>query len=185
MQLSKILQRFDYERRNYERRVGGEPFKNGVIAREFSPDRTECRIIFSDFAEHGVEGIIREEIERAEAGVYKLEWKVYSHDDNANLRSTLASLGFVAGDQESVLVSATDRALTAFGSSSKDVSRIHTEEDLGDTAEIAKEIGRTNACEELIMLRSVLRDTPDRLSVHVAYVDGEPVSSGRIGFDAQ
>jgi hypothetical protein len=53
---------------------------------------------------------------------------------------------------------------------------------LMDVAAISREIGRTNVEEEQGRLALALRDTPDQMSVHVAYIDGEPVACGRIYF---
>lgn len=166
-----------------ERRSAGEPSLCGGIVREHSPDGSECRIVYSHCTAEEIEDVIRDEILRAESGDYTLEWKVYGHDAPHNLGDCLLAAGFEPDALESLLVlPVNEEALAAFDAPAYEIKRIHDAEGLNDVADIAREIGRTNVEEEKHRLASVLGDTPDELSVHVAYVDGEPVACGRIHF---
>lgn len=49
-------------------------------------------------------GNLREEISLAKSGGCTLEWKVYTHDEPANLGERLLAAGFTRGQMESVLV---------------------------------------------------------------------------------
>ncbi len=173
-----ILMRLDRERR-----AAGEPSPRGGVVREPSPDGAECRIVYSSCTAEEIQGVIRDEIARAESGDYTLEWKVYGHDGPRNLGACLLAAGFEAEPLESVLVSpANAGALAAFDAPAYEIKRIHDCEGLDDVADISRQIGRTNVEEEKHRLALALRDTPNELSVHVAYVDGEPVACGRIYF---
>jgi hypothetical protein len=164
-----------------KRRATGEPSPRGGVVREHSPDGSECRIVYSHCTAEEIEDVVRHEIARAELGDCRLEWKVYGHDAPPNLEECLLDAGFEPEALESVLVLAVnEEAVAAFDAPSCEIKRIHDVEGLNDVAHIASEIGRTDVEEEKHRLASVLRDTPDELSVHVAYVDGEPVASGRI-----
>lgn len=74
----------------------------------------------------------------------------------------------------------TAEALAAFDAPAYEIKRIHDSGGLDDVADVSRQIGRTNVEEEKHRLALALRDTPNELSVHVAYVDGEPVACGRI-----
>jgi predicted GNAT family acetyltransferase len=112
-----------------------------------------------------------------------LEWKVYSHDAPPELAERLMSAGFEADDRESVLaLPLSETSVAAFGAPPYEVRRVHDHDGLADVAEISREIGRTDVESERHRLAAVLRDSPRDMSVHVAYVDGEPVSTGRIHF---
>lgn len=166
-----------------ERRATGEPSPGGGVVREQSPDGSECRIVYSHCAAEEIEDVIRDEISRAESGDYTLEWKVYGHDAPPNLGDCLLAAGFEPDALESLLVlPVNEEALAVFDVPAYEIKRVHDAEGLNDIADIAREIGRTNVEEEKHRLALVLRDTPDELTVHVAYVDGEPVACGRTYF---
>ena len=54
---------------------------------------------------------------------------------------------------------------------------------LADVAAISAQIGRRNVEAETERLSAMLRDDPQALSIHVAYVGGEPVACGRIHYE--
>lgn len=173
-----VLARFDDERG-----AGGEPSPRGDLVRECSPDGSECRVVYSSCPVERIEDIIRDEKLRAESCHYTLEWKVYAHDTPSSLRSYLLCAGFEPDAVESVLVlSVTQEAVAAFEAPDVDIRRIYDVEGLSDVAAISRQIGRQDVEEEKQRLAALLRDTPEELSVHVAYVDGEPVACGRTHF---
>jgi len=166
-----------------ERRAIGEPSPRAGVVREHSPDGSECRIVYSHCTAEEIEDVIRDEISRAESDDYTVEWKVYGHDAPPQLRDCLLAAGFEPDALESLLVlPVNEEALAVFDAPAYEIKRIQDAEGLNGVADIAREIGRTNVEEEKHQLASVLRDTPSELSVHVAYVDGEPVACGRIHF---
>jgi hypothetical protein len=173
-----------------DRRGAGEVA--GAIVRERDGDG--YRIAYSHCDEDELDATIAAEQDRARRGGYPLEWKVYSHDTPAHLGDRLGAAGFEPADLEAVLVlPLTADSISAFagprGEVPRDevpyeIRRVHDAAGLADVADIAREIGRRNVVGERDGLARSLRDSPDAMSVHVAYVDGEPVSSGRIHFPA-
>ena len=173
-----ILRKIDREQRS-----AGERCSRGDVVREHSPGGLECRIVYSHCAAEEIEEVIRDEVLLAESGPYALEWKVYDYDDPPNLGDCLLAAGFEPEPLESLmLLRLNDEVLAAFDASAYQIKRIHDSQDLNHVAEIAREIGRTDFEEEKQRLSSGLRNTPDELSIYVAYVDGEPVGCGRIHF---
>jgi GNAT superfamily N-acetyltransferase len=156
------------------------------VVRERVVGRSECRIVYSRLADPDADDVVRGEMALARDGGYTLEWKLYGHDLPTDLAERLLAAGFEAGDLEQVLMlPVDDRALAAFGTPAGcEVRRVRDEAGLADYAEIAREIGRRQPQEEQQELAAVLRRAPDTMSVHVAYVDGEPVAGGRIHFRA-
>lgn len=170
-----------------ERRGAGEPAGRGGVVRERSPDDTECRIVYSHSSAGEIDYVIHDEVSRADSAGYTLEWKVYGHDAPSDLRDRLLAARFRPDAVESVLVlPLREAALAAFAAPALAAPafeiKILPGTDLDDVAEIARETGRVNVEEETHRLSMALRAAPDEQSVHVAYVDGEPVAVGRIHF---
>jgi hypothetical protein len=173
-----ILSRLDRDRR-----ASGELSARRNVVREFSPAGSACRIVHSNCTADEIEIVIRDEISRADARNYTLEWKVYGHDGPPNLRDSLLAAGFEPGDLESLLVlPVNETTVAAFDAPAYEIKRVREAEGLNHVADISREIGRTNVEEEKHRLATILRDGPDGMSVHVAYVDGEPAACGRINF---
>ncbi|WP_206505711.1 GNAT family N-acetyltransferase [Streptomyces chrestomyceticus] len=165
-----------------ERRALGEGSGRGVV-RELATDGSECRIVYAGCAPEELDDVIREETALARSRDYTLEWKVYGHDTPADLADRLTAAGFEPDDQESVLVLPLDGAdLDSFDTAGRDIRPVTDEQGLADYAQIARALGRKNAEEERQRLAAELRDDPEALSIHIAYVDGQPASCGRAYF---
>ncbi|MFD0385719.1 GNAT family N-acetyltransferase [Streptomyces stramineus] len=166
-----------------ERRALGESAGRGGIVRENAPDGSECRIVYAHCAPNELDDVIREEIARARDHGYTLEWKLYGHDSPADLADRLTAAGLEPDDRESVLVLPLDEAgLASFDPAGQDIRQVTDERGLADYAEIARALGRKNAEEERQRLAAELREAPEAMSIHIAYVDGEPASCGRVYF---
>jgi hypothetical protein len=176
--IADLLRRLDFERRN-----DGEPSIKGDVIRERSPDGSECLIVYSHCMPEALDEAIRGEISLAETRKYTLEWKVYSHDSPPNLKDALLAAGFVPMPVESLMVlPVNEETLEAFDAPAYEIKRISDSERLEDVVAISREIGRTNVEEERTRLALTLQNTPDQMSVYVAYVHGEAVACGRIYF---
>ena len=166
-----------------ERRALGEPAGRGGVVRELAAGGSECRIVFSRLSVEDADDVIGEEMALARGRGGTLEWKLYGHDAPADLDRRLLTAGFAADNLEQVLVlPVNETTLAAFGAPGCVVRRVRDEAGLADYAEIARDIGRKNSDEEKLQLAAVLLEAPDTMSVHIAYIDGEPVSCGRIYF---
>ena len=155
------------------------------VVREFSPDRSECRVIAIRPKPGEITSPIAAEKALANKNGHDLEWKVYEHDGHENLVDSLLSAGFEAHDEEKVLVyPITDSDVQgvnklALPHGSK-IENVVDEKGLEDVAEISRQIGRRNVDKEKHRLSETLKTTPDVLSVCVLSVNGEPVSCLRM-----
>jgi hypothetical protein len=167
------------------RRASGTPAERGDVIREYADGASECRIVYSRLEPGEADGIIHRELALARERGYALEWKLYGDDTPGDLAGRLLAAGFEAGDTEQVLaLPVSEAALAAFGTSGYDVRRVCDEAGLADYAEIAREIGRKNPEEERRQVAAAMRQAPEAMSVHIAYVGGEPVACGRVYFPA-
>ncbi|MFE4972090.1 hypothetical protein ACFRAR_08220 [Kitasatospora sp. NPDC056651] len=168
---------------DHGRAATGERAAHGGVVREFAEDGSSCQIRFSRLSADDADAVIEAEKALANEGGYELEWKLYTHDTPSDLAERLEAAGFVADDLEKVLALPLDAATMAtFDTTGFDVRRVVDEEGLADYAEIAREIGRRNADAERQRLWACLQETPDLMSVHVAYVGSEPVAGGRVHY---
>lgn len=161
----------------------------GNLAREFSPDRTSCRIVAARLGGDTWEEVVASEKRLARQRGYSLEWKTYEHDGLVDLPRILKSQGFTEEDEESVLVwtrGANGSApLDRRGSGALaglEIRRARDEHDLEGVAEIARANGRRDADEEKARLLAILLASPEEVRVYVLWEDGLPVSSGRLHF---
>jgi len=166
-----------------ERRTLGAPSARGDVMRERSADGSQHRIVFVDCPPNEIDDLIRRERDAAQSGGYELEWKFYAHDALADLPERLVVAGFEADDSEDVLVVAlNETSLAVFGETGHDIRIVQDESGLDAYTEVSREIEHRNVEEERRALAVTLQGDPDERSIHIAYVDGEPVACGRVCF---
>jgi N-acetylglutamate synthase-like GNAT family acetyltransferase len=167
-----------------ERRAMGTSSHSGDVVVERTEDGSEYRIVFASCPAEEIDELIRRERDAAVAGGYSLEWKYYGHDTPVDLPERLVAAGFEADDEEEVLVLPLDEAsMATFGDVDRyDIRIVRGERDLADYAEVSREIGKRNVEEERRALALKLKESLNEMSIHIAYVDGEPVACGRVYF---
>jgi GNAT superfamily N-acetyltransferase len=107
-----------------------------------------------------------------------VEWKLYAHDEPADLYDHLVAAGLEPDDEETVLVAETE----TIGEPEADVRVADTPELVATFHELAIRVfGRDSPGPREELLRALAEDEPSMLAV-LAYVDGEPVSTGRVDF---
>ncbi len=153
----------------------------GEVAREYSPNLSECRIIAVRSNPGEIASLIAAEKALADKNGYDVEWKVYDHDGHENLVNSLLAAGFKAEEQESVLVYpiANLNIQSVNNLTLPDGSKIVIvvdENGLEAVAQISHQIGRRNVDKEKQALSEILKTIPDQLSICVLSVNGEPVS---------
>lgn len=157
----------------------------GPIVRETSADGSEVRIVYSACPESALPDVVRREISSAYERGAQFEWKLYGHDRPARLDAALLEAGLVAGDRETVLALDLRRlpeAVRAGMEAASPAVRASVAR-LADYARISRECGRSGVDAECSRLAAAMADDPDRLQVHIVYVDGSPVSAGRLLVD--
>lgn len=191
--LPDLLARLDAERRaSGETDPADPPGHPGRLHREFSADRTECRIVHADLGDltgPEVDALIQAEAARADAHGWTLEWKHYGHDAPADLPARLCAAGFEPDDAEQVLALPLTPATALHrphpslpGVRIQRVRHLRTDDDaagLDGYAVVSREIGRRNVESEQAALAAVLRETPGAMTLYVAHVDGEPAACAR------
>lgn len=164
-----------------ERLSAGPVEEPGGLVHEWSADRSESRVVYCGCPPDRIAETVRARRDRARAEGHELEWKVYAHDERPGLAEALEEAGFEADDAELVLAVPLD-PLPSFDVPECEIRVVRDEAGLEDMARISRAIGRRNVEAETRRLAAHLADGTDSLSIHIAYVDGEPASCGRLQY---
>lgn len=111
------------------------------------------------------------------------EWKVYWHDQPTDIKERLLAHGFVAGEVESVLALDLQAVPREFWAPSPvDIQRLTAPRHLADVAHIENEVFAEESFDIEAVLGVEMQETPDAISVYVAYASGKPASSAWIRY---
>lgn len=166
------------------RRRSGTPAP-GPIVREISPDGSQVRIVYSACSDTDLTTIVRREASRAFDMGADFEWKLYDHDRPPGIQTALLQAGLIAEDRETVLALDLHQLPEGLESAMRETSPAvrASVAQLADYAQIALQIGRSGVDAERSRLATTMTQDPDSLQVHIVYVDGSPVSAGRLLLD--
>ena len=111
------------------------------------------------------------------------EWKLYSHDQPANLKELLAAQGFSIGEDEAVMVLELDSLPEALRRApTVEVRKALDEITQADYAAVNKATWPDDDGHWVAAVLKTIRNQPERMSAYVAYIDGLPVCAARIDF---
>lgn len=176
----EILALFDEERRTLPL-SGYQHESTAQIVRSLPPEPGWGWIDWSSHSGGEIDRAIENEIEYFGALGCSFEWKVYDHDQPADLRSRLAARGFQIGPVEAFLVRPV-RELSPLVNRTADVRRMNTAEQLEDYLAVEKVTWPADANMARIETRRRFLEHPDESSYYVAYADGKPLACSRITF---
>jgi GNAT superfamily N-acetyltransferase len=143
----------------------------------------EGMVLYSQLNEANVEEIIREQVNYYESLRQDFEWKVYDFDKPPDLKERLENLGFVAEEAEAVMVLELEEAPdTLWQPVHAEVKRIRDPKMLKDVQAIKEAVWGEDFSWLDQYLGEALRNQPERMSVYLAYLDGQPACAAWIYF---
>jgi len=141
-------------------------------------------ILYSRLAGADVESVITEE--QAYFGqLGEVEWKVYAHDQPADLRQRLLASGFEPEEPEAVMVLDLEETSEIITSTPDSITVRRLEP--ASQLEVVRQIEETVWGEDMAWINEQLgadMEKADYLSVYAAYVDGQAACAGWIYFHA-
>lgn len=163
------------------RKTSGEQ-ASGPVVRERPADDSELRIVYCACPASELPVVIRREIELARELGADFEWKLYGHDQPAELAGALRAAGLEPEERETVLALDLRALPTTITDRLGDPGEVRLVDATGlaDYERISVESGRRNAAAERARIADSWAEHPAGLQVHVAYRDGVPVSGGRL-----
>lgn len=160
--------RYDHTRREV---VGG------VIRHVAEPPRLNF-VLYSELDEASADAAIESQIAYFRELGQPFEWKVYDHDQPADLRERLLRHGLIADDPDTIMVLDLEAAPAALlAPIEADVRRLRSPDQLDDAISVLRSVYDAPFDWVYPQLGGDMT-RPDYLSVYVAYVDGVPASTG-------
>jgi GNAT superfamily N-acetyltransferase len=186
MQPSEILTHFDQHERigiTYPDTIREEVPPN--IVRHLDHTQKEGFVLYSKLTEENVEATIQQQIDYFRGLGYGFEWKVYNHDSPADLRQRLIAHGFEDSEEEALLILDIENAPPSlFQATDHDIRKVTDPADVELAMAIQTEVWEDDMSSLGLWLARLLTDSPDFISMYIAYVDDKPVCSAWIFFSS-
>lgn len=181
---AEILALFDEDQRKHVEFPGlRREIADHVIRHVDLSDTPQGLITFSDLNEESADRVIREQMDYFSRLGQGFEWKLYDYDRPANLRDRLRALGFQIEEAESIMVLDLTRASKKLWDVQwPEVQRIDDIERIADVLSVENRVWGEDFSGLGDYLRNALQGVPDRVSIYVAYADGQPVSAAWVLF---
>jgi GNAT superfamily N-acetyltransferase len=178
----EVLALFDREMRIDPPRTPGCRLERvGTVVRLIGEE--EHCILYARPLEAEAARVVAEQVADLRPRGQVVEWKIYSHDEPAVLPRLLSQAGFVAKPHETLMVFDLREELppgkTCPG---LEVRRIHDPAGFEDL--VAVDTGAFGGVDRAIVKEVRKRLKDPLLGIFVAYLDGHPVSAGRVEVDA-
>jgi GNAT superfamily N-acetyltransferase len=157
--------------------------RTSSVVRAIGTAGTWSGVVYSHFTAGETESLVQSEIEYFTRLDRSFEWKVYSHDEPANLLTQLRKYGLRIGEEESVMVcdlADISPLLTATPPTEVTVIPVRDEERIEDYLSVESTVWSCESIETRELLRSTLRDPFQRDLGFVAYVEAKPIGCGRV-----
>jgi ribosomal protein S18 acetylase RimI-like enzyme len=163
----------------------------GSVLRVVSPPDHEsgCFVIWSDLDKADADSVIAEQVEFFRGLGRQFEWKWFGYDKPRDLRSRLEGAGFVAEDDESLIVGEVDTVVdlcagapVADGVTLRHVRMDDLETDFAGMTVLNEKVWGDDFSWLMTELREELANTPDDLRIHIAEVADEIVCAAWVRF---
>ena len=186
MDLREVLALYDKEQRRDVEYPDARREEAPPVVRGIDNFGQHSFINYSQLEGEDVDAVINEQIRYFASLGHDFEWKVFSHDYPADLKERLEARGFECDDPETIMVfdvlSAPDTLLQTVPTS---IVRITEPAKIDDVMAVENVVWDEDMNWLGDRLRQQLQETPEYVSVYVAYVDEKPASSAWITFHAK
>lgn len=157
------------------------------LIRQIPVEAGNCgAVIYSQLSERDADAAIQAQIAYFEALGCDFEWKHYDYDTPPNLKARLAAHGFELEASETIMALPLAQAPAALLQPvTHDVRRVRDPDELGAIERIKMAVwgGERDFISQF--LRLSLIQSPERISIYIAYAGELPVSCGWIYFPAE
>jgi GNAT superfamily N-acetyltransferase len=147
------------------------------------PDEGPGCVVYSRLTEETADAAIAAEIAFYTSFGQLFEWKWYAHDTPADLSDRLRAQGFEPDEPETlVCLELADAPAALVSPITHDVRRLSDPAQIADVAAVQNAVWEEDLSWITEAITAEMRDTPENISIYVAYADGKPVSAAWIRF---
>jgi GNAT superfamily N-acetyltransferase len=185
MDLDGILELYDLHERREARVPGWDREETPHVVRLLDPLGKHSMVSWTS-----LDGVDADDAIRGELAYFRklgqgFEWKLYSHDRPPDLKERLRSSLFEIGDDEAIMVLELPSSMgPAAPPSGCEIRRVEDPSLLGDLVQVERAVWGEDSASYVEDIAVQLRESPEYLSLYIAYADGIPVSAARINFPA-
>ncbi len=185
MDAQQILALFDKEQRQEVLYSDTRREVTPPVIRHLSRYTPDGSIIYTWLTPANIDTTIRDQIDYFENLGHDFEWKVYSHDQPADLKDRLTAHGFEIEEPEALVVLDLEKApATLWQPIMADVRRITDPDKLSDVSSVEEQVWQEDFSWLARRMADDLRQNSEHLSVYVGYMDGVAASAAWIYFHA-
>lgn len=140
-------------------------------------------LVYSSLGDGNADAAIDGELAYFRGLKRSFEWKLYSHDEPADLKARLAARGFSIGEDEAIMALELAELPPELAMANLvDARRVTDEEGLAAYAALDALTWPDDHEKYMRELARNFREEPDRQSLWLAYIDGTPACAARIDF---
>ncbi len=178
MDIEKVLALYDREQRIEIEYPGMKKQVLPHVVRFLRPAPAMSFILYSQMDDSNAAAVIEEQVTFIKGRQQPFEWKIFSHDQPADLPQRLTAHGFESEEMDAVMVLDLSEAPgPLLQEPGADIRRITQRDELGDVITILEKVWGGNFSWVTHRLGDHL-EIPGYLSIYVAYVDDEPACTG-------
>ncbi|MGJ3241322.1 MAG: GNAT family N-acetyltransferase [Anaerolineae bacterium] len=188
--IDQLRQQFDRYQRQFADEPDSERITTEHVTRSLWHRHQMGMVLHSQLTPATADQAIAQEIAFFADLGYSFEWKHYSYDQPPDLPDRLLHHGFQAGEVEAVLVLpiavAPEKLLAPI---TLDIRKATTREHFADVDQVHYAVWKDDPALDHVTptmmtdwFLSRYQQYPDSLSMYVVYVDGQPISYGRVEF---
>ena len=184
MDISAILALYDEQERRDVDLIGFQREDTGAVVRYVPPSPKRNSFVFYDRLQHAdastIDAVIVEQVEYFRDRCHAFVWKFCSHDTSPLLMDRLLAHGFARDEEESaIMVLELDPLPVELQTPSQhDIRRKHPGDDVSDLLTVLNGAFGGDVSRALYMVYDEMCGNPTRVSMYIAYVDGQPASCG-------
>lgn len=153
---------------------------DGIVVRHIqTTGRKQGWILWSQLAAETADAVIDEQLDFIKRTGREFEWKVFSHDQPADLTDRLAARGFeIREPADAIMVLDMHAVPDALNQPIPEaIRRITDPDEIPAVMAVLTDVWQEDFAPLGEELAAQMRQDPDALSVYAAFIDGEPVSA--------
>jgi len=181
MDMDKLRREYDTHQRIYVSDALSEREETPAAVRYLWSGEKAGAVLFSQLSVDNADAEIQKQMDRFQELGYSVEWKHYNYDTPPDLKDRLREHGFKEEPAEAVMVLEIQHApANLLQPVTHDIRRATTRQEFAQADAIHKAVWGAPPDAVTSRVWPLYQADPDGVSLYLAYMDGTPVSYGRL-----